>query len=101
MSISGCMGFGAGKIIQSGREAVGTVTAVKTCYWLKVNTKAVRLGPMDGAKFPHIVHFTYEVDGMQYKGSRFYNWNKEPPLKGGVINVYFDLAAPQKYAVRI
>ena len=101
MNLLNCLGIGTGNLLQSGKKTVGTVTAVKTCYWLKVNTKAVRLGPMDGAKFPHIVHFAYEADGVQYKGSRFYNWNKEPPLKGGAINVYFDPAAPQKYAVRI
>ena len=54
MNLLNCLGIGTGNLLRSGKETVGTVTAVKTCYWLKVNTKAVRLGPMDGAKFPHI-----------------------------------------------
>jgi len=101
MNLLKCLGIGTGNLLRSGKETVGTVTAVKTCYWLKVNTKAVRLGPMDGAKFPHIVYFTYEADGVQYKGSRFYNWNQEAPLKGAGVTVCYDPSNPQKYAVRV
>ena len=45
----------------------GTVISVKTQWWLKVNTKAVRFGPLDGATFPHIVKVKYTVDGTDIK----------------------------------
>ena len=41
------------------KRTEGTVLSVKKQWWLKVNTKAVRLGPLDGARFPHIVTVEY------------------------------------------
>ena len=54
--------FGAGskKILAENHTAEGTVTSVGTCWWIKVNTKAARMGAMDGARFPHIVRFTVD-----------------------------------------
>ena len=37
------------------KEIMGTVVSVKKQWWLKINTKAVRLGPLDGAIFPHVI----------------------------------------------
>ncbi|MBE6955232.1 MAG: sugar ABC transporter permease [Ruminococcaceae bacterium] len=100
MNLLRSFGVGTKKILQAGNKTTAIVMQTKTCYWLKVNTKAVRIGPMDGAQFPHVAHFTYTVDGVEYKGSRFYNWNVRCPLKGETITVYYDSSAPQKYAVR-
>ena len=36
-------------------ETNGTVIAVAKQWWLKVNTKPIRMGSMDGAIFPHII----------------------------------------------
>ena len=47
------------------QQVSGTVVSVSRQWWLKVNTKAVRLGPADGAIFPHIVKVTYTVDGRE------------------------------------
>ena len=47
----------------AGGQTEGTVTEVKTCYWFKVNTKPVRTHAGDGAVYPHIIHFTYNVAG--------------------------------------
>ena len=52
MGILHTLGLEDRKIISQGRETAGTVTRVKTCWWIKVNTKHVRMGPLDGAKFP-------------------------------------------------
>ena len=41
----------------------GTVVSVKKQWWLKVNTKVIRKGPLDGAIFPHIIKVKYMVDG--------------------------------------
>ena len=83
----------------AGDQTEGTVTEVKTCYWLKVNTKPVRCSAIDGALFPHIIHFTYSVDGQAYKGKRYVNWNKRCPVKGEKITVHYEREKPEKYAV--
>ena len=78
----------------------GIITEVKPCYWFKVNTKSVRTHMGDGAVYPHIIHFTYQVDGQAYMGKRWIHWNKRPPTKGEKITVYYQDDAPQKFAVK-
>ena len=46
-------------------RTTGTVTSVKKQWWLKVNTKSFRTGPLDGAKFPHVIKVKYYVDGTR------------------------------------
>ena len=85
----------------AGKQTEGMVTEVKTCYWLKVNTKPVRRSAIDGALFPHIIHFTYSVSGQTYKGKRYVNWNKRCPVKDERITVCYEQENPGKYAVII
>ena len=85
----------------AGGQTVGTVTKVTTCYWFKVNTKAVRTRPGDGALYPHIIHFTYRVGGQAYEGKRWVMWNKRCPVKDERITVYYEKNAPEKYAVMV
>ena len=47
-------------------KTTGTVLAVKTQWWLKINTKPVRMHTFDGARFPHIITVKYTVDGTEY-----------------------------------
>ena len=94
--------FGIGvNLAIAGQQTVGVVTDVKTCWWLKVNTKPVRRNMFDGALFPHIIHFTYCENGLTYTGKRYVNWNKNCPLKGEKITVYYETARPDRYAVII
>ena len=83
----------------AGEQTQGVVTQVKTCWWLKVNTKAVRTNPMDGAMFPHIILFSYTVGSQTYEGKRYVNWNKRCPVAGEKLTVYFEKNDPAKYAV--
>ena len=46
-------------------KVIGTVVSVKKQWWLKVNTKPVRMHALDGATFPHIVTVKYTVDGNE------------------------------------
>ena len=55
------------RIIEQNNVAKGTIRKVKKCWWIKVNQKSIRLHALDGATFPHIMTFTYEVDGIKYK----------------------------------
>ena len=83
----------------AGAETRGTVTGVTTCYWLKVNTTPVRTHPGEGARYPHIIRFTYAVDGREYTGRRWVSWNSRCPVKDEKITVHYEEAAPEKYAV--
>jgi hypothetical protein len=85
----------------AGGQTEGTVIAVKTCWWLKVNTKPIRRNMFDGAVFPHIIHFTYTVDDQIYRGKRYVNWNKVCPEKGEKLTVYYEKENPARYAVII
>jgi hypothetical protein len=91
-------GIGAHNAI-AGSKTEGIVTAVKTCFWLKINTKPVRTHAGDGAMYPHIIHFTYQVNGQPYKGKRWVMWNKRCPVKDERIPVYYEENAPEKFAV--
>ena len=82
----------------AGKETKGIVTEVKRCWWLKVNTKSVRKGAFDGALFPHIIHFTYSVNGISYKGKLFVSLNVRCPQKGETLEVYYDPDKPENYA---
>lgn len=94
-------GLGEKRILNGGHCVDGKVTKVKTCHWLKVNTKSARSNAVDGAKFPHMIHFTYLVDGKEYAGSRYVNWNLHCPVKDEIITVYYDSLDPSKCAVLI
>lgn len=83
----------------AGQKTEGVVTQVKTCWWLKVNTKAFRRNMFDGAVFPHIIYFTYTVGNQTYQGKRYVNWNKQCPQKGEKLTVYYEKENPAKYAV--
>lgn len=83
----------------AGKEVKGTVTQVKTCCWLKVNTKAVRTNMADGARFPHILHISYTVDGKTYTAKRWVPWHQRCPVKDEIIAVHYEPEAPEKYGV--
>ena len=87
------------KIISENRRVSGRITAVKNCRWLKVNKKPVRTHAMDGAVFPHIVHFVYHVNGLEYRGSKFINHNSHYPHEDEKITIFYDKDNPQKYVV--
>lgn len=91
-------GIGAGNAF-AGSKTEGTVTEVRTCYWFRVNTKPVRRYSGDGAVYPHIIHFTYQVGAQAYAGKRWVHWNRRCPVKGEVITVHYEENAPEKYAV--
>ena len=94
-------GCGEKKILAEGKAVKGQVTEVREWRWLKVNTKPVRASGMDGARFPHVLHFRYEVGGRTYEGRRYISWAAECPRANDDILVYVHLDAPEKYAVKV
>lgn len=101
MKLLRTFGWEEKKLLNSGHTAAGTVIDVKKCWWLKVNTKPVRMGTMDGAVFPNIIHFTYQVDGVSYKGSRYVGLSPVYPRKGETLTVFYDPRAPHRCAVLV
>lgn len=88
-------------IISENHQTTGTVTAVKTCWWIKINTKPVRLHALDGVKFPHIIYFTYYAGGAAHEGSVCISYYSRCPSVGEAITVFFAKNDPAKYAVRL
>ena len=101
MNIARMLGFGKNKIFAEGQVVRGRVTAVKRCWWLKVNTKAVRVTGLDGAKFPHVVYFTYVVNEKSFSGRRYISWTMDAPCVNDEIELYVDRNDPAKYAVKL
>ena len=100
-TITGLLGIGAAEIFAGGAKTEGRVMMANPCWWLKVNTKTVRLFSSDGAVFPHIITFEYEVDGKRYTGKHYVSWNTQCPEEGSGIIVYYDRANPARYAVKL
>ena len=78
------------------KETKGTVISVSKQWWLKVNTKALRMGPLDGAVFPHIVKVSYTVDGREYTKRKWVPAGERPPEKGGAVRVLYDEHDPAR-----
>ena len=77
-------------------ETTGIVVSVSTQWWLKVNTKAVRMGPMDGAAFPHIVKVRYTVDGTDYFKRMWIGAGDRAPDVGNKLKVIYCAEKPKK-----
>ena len=78
------------------KKTVGTVLSVKRQWWLKVNTKSVRNGLLDGATFPHIVKVKYTVDGSEITKSKWLGASVTPPCVNDSIAVIYREEKPTK-----
>lgn len=88
-------------IISENTKTAGTVTAVKTCWWITINTKSVRCHALDGAAFPHIIYFTYSVHGIAYQGSHYIGYYLRCPHKNESITVFYRRTNPAQYAISL
>ncbi len=71
------------------KETTGTVLSVSRQWWLKVNTKAIRKGTMDGAVFPYIIKVSYTVDGKEYTRRKWIRAGAPVPAEGGSVRVVY------------
>ena len=78
------------------RETIGTVLSVTKQWWLKVNTKPVRMGALDGATFPHIIKVQYVVDGKNYTKRKWIGAGKGFPAVGSKLTVLYCSGKPSK-----
>ena len=78
------------------KETIGTVLSVAKQWWLKVNTKPVRMGTMDGATFPHIIKVQYLVDGSTYTKRKWIGAGTTVPAVGSKVTVVYCSDKPAK-----
>lgn len=78
------------------KRATGTVLSVKKQWWLKVNTKPVRMGSLDGATFPHIVKIAYTVNGIEILKRKWLGAAVTPPQVGAQVTVIYQEESPKK-----
>ena len=83
------------------KETRGTVIAAVRQWWLKVNTKSARLGPLDGATFPYILKIRYAVDGNEYTCRKWLNPGCTVPPVGSQVSVFYRVSKPSKARVEI
>ena len=81
------------------KRTTGTVISVKKQWWLKVNTKAFRLGPLDGAVFPHIAKISYTVDGKEYIRSVWIGTPYPVPEVGTTVDLIYDEDRPKRVKI--
>lgn len=75
-------------------KTVGTVAAITRQWWCKINTKAIRMGTMDGAVFPHIVRVAYTVNGKTYVRRTWVRAGAAIPHVNDAVTVFYDEDKP-------
>ena len=81
------------------KETTGTVISVTKQWWLKVNTKPVRLHALDGATFPHVMKVQYIVGENTYTKRKWIGAGKPVPAIGSKRTVLYRADKPGKAKV--
>lgn len=81
------------------KETTGTVISVAKQWWLKVNTKSIRIGAPDGATFPHIIKVQYVVGENTYTKRKWIGAGKAVPAVGSNLTVLYCTEKPGKAKV--
>ena len=76
------------------KRTVGTIVSAKKQWWLKVNTKAFRKGPLDGATFPYIAKIKYTIDGTEYVKNKWIGAGCPVPVEGETVQLVYDDSKP-------
>lgn len=78
------------------KETIGTVLTVTAQLWFKVNQKAFRTHPFDGATFPHVIKVTYTVDGTAYTRRKWISAGTRAPIEGSKVTVLYRADKPSR-----
>lgn len=81
------------------KETKAIVISASKQWWLKVNTKPVRLGMLDGATFPYIIKVSYTVDENTYTKRKWIGAGKTVPSVGSTLTVIYRSDNPKKAKV--
>ena len=82
-------------------KTLGIVLSVKKQWWLKVNTKAVRKGTLDGAIFPHTVKVRYTVGGKDFVKKKWLGPSVIPPKVNDEVTIIYRKENPKKFRIEI
>ena len=88
------------KIISQNNVVKGTIKKVRKCWWIKVNQKPTRTHALDGATFPHIMTFTYTLNGVEYTKRKYIGLRADAIGIFGNVVVYYDKEKPSKCAIK-
>ena len=78
------------------RETRGVVISAAKQWWLKVNTKPIRMGTFDGAVFPYIITVQYTVDGKDYIKRKWIGAGRTVPEVKSFVTVVYREEKPGK-----
>jgi len=78
------------------KEVKGTVVSVSRQWWFKVNTKPLRTLGTDGAVYPHVVKFSYVVDGREYTKRKWIGAGLPVPAPGSTVTVIYPQDDPAR-----
>lgn len=81
------------------KETMGTVISVAKQWWLKINTKPIRMHALDGAIFPYIIKVKYSVDGKEYTKRKWIGAGRPAPAVGTALTVIYNAENPGKAKV--
>ena len=78
------------------RRTTGTIISAKKQWWLKINKKPIRKGPLDGAVFPYIIKVRYMVDGKEYIKKKWIGTEYPVPVEGDTVQLAYEEDHPEK-----
>ena len=81
------------------KETTGMVTSAAKQWWLKINTKPIRMHALDGAIFPYIIKIQYTVDGKDYTKRKWISAGCAVPAVGSSVTVRYCTDKPNKAKV--
>lgn len=81
------------------KETMGTVISVAKQWWLKVNTKPVRMHALDGAVFPHVIKVKYTVNGTDYTKRKWIHAGHPVPSTGSAVKILYCADKPARVKV--
>lgn len=82
-------------------KTVGTIVSVTRQWWAKINRKPVRLHPLDGATFPHVLKIRYTVAGKDYTRKKWVHVGSAVPDVGSAVEVFYWKSKPSKAKIEI
>lgn len=81
------------------QKTMGTVVSVKRQWWFKVNAKPVRMHPLDGAAFAHMIKVEYAIGGRTYTKRKWLGAGCPVPIEGSLVTVCYDEDKPSRAKV--
>lgn len=82
-------------------KTTGKVVSAKTCWWLKICTKAFRIHALDGAAFPQVLKVRYKVNGEDRTKRKLLMPTRTPLSEETVVKVFYQVNNPNKFRIEI